>query len=254
MPVLRAIFSLFPAVTLAAALTLSGCDQLSLPKARAKLQEQAAEAQKAGDYPRAIRLYESLLDGTPETARIHYSLALIYDDKIKDPISALHHFRRYLRMSNDAASKAEVQRFIERIQLSMAAGAAEGGVMTKREAARLKNENLKLQEQNVRLQADLAEARRKPTAKELAKAAAFGKTQPATDPRGFSKVPATAAAEKAVGKETRTYVVQKGDTLASIARRFYKSGTRWKDIADANQNQLHGSVDLKVGQTLIIPQ
>lgn len=245
-----------PALLVAALvlLGLTGCDQFSMPKAKAKVEEQAAEAQKTGDYARAIRLYESLLDGTPETAKIHYNLALIYDDKLKEPASALHHFRRYLRLSSDEASKKEVQRFIDRLQLEMAAAAADGGIMTKREAARLKNENLKLQEQVARLQAELTEARRKPTAKELAKAAAFGKTQPATDARGFSKVPATAAAEKVVGKETRTYVVQKGDTLASIARKFYKSSQRWKDIADANQNQLNGTVDLKVGQTLIIPQ
>lgn len=242
------------ASSLLVALLLTGCDQLSLPKARAKVEEQAAQAQRTADYPRAIRLYESILDGTRETAKVHYNLALIYDDKLKDPVSALHHFRRYLKLSDDAASRKEVQRFIDRIQLSMAAAAADGGVMTKKEAARLKNDNLKLQEQVARLQTELAEARRKPTAKELARAAAFGKTQPERDARGFSTVPATAAAEKVVGKETRTYVVQKGDTLASIARKFYKSGQRWKDIADANQNQLNGTVDLKVGQTLIIPQ
>ncbi len=230
-------------------LGLTGCDQLSMPKAKAKVEEQAAEAQKTGDYPRAIRLYESLLDGTPDTAKIHYSLALIYDDKLKEPVSALHHFRRYLRLSVDDASKKEVQRFVDRIQLEVAAAAADSGVMTKREAARLKNENLKLQEQVARLQSDLAEARRKPTAKERANA---GKAP--RDPGGFSTNPTTAAAERAVGKETRTYIVQKGDTLASIARRFYKSSQRWKDIADANQNQLNGTVDLKVGQTLIIPR
>jgi LysM repeat protein len=243
MPFLRLCSALVGAALL---LGLSACDQLSLPAAKVKVEEQAADAQKAGNYSRAVQLYESLLDGTPATAKIHYNLALLYEDKLKDPVSALHHFRRYLRMSDDAASKREVAQFIQRLELEIAAGNAESGIMTKREAARLKNENLKLQEQVTKLQSDLTEARRKPSAKELAKAA--------RDPRGFSTNPSTAAAEKAVGKETRTYIVQKGDTLASIARKFYKSGQRWKDIADANQNQLNGSVDLKIGQTLIIPQ
>lgn len=232
---------------------LTGCDQFKIPPAKAKLEEQAAEAQKAGDYPRAVRIYESVLDGTKETARIHYTLALIYDDKLKDPASALHHYRRYLRMAEGAPDRKEVEAFVDRITLELAAGAAESGIMTKREAARLKNDNLKLQEQVARLQTELAEARRRPTAKEVAAAAKFGAAAKERDARGFSTNPTTAAAEKVVGKETRTYVVQKGDTLASIARKFYKSGTRWKDIADANQNQLNGSVDLKVGQTLIIP-
>jgi len=224
----------------------TGCDQFSMPAAKAKVEEQAVDAQKAGDYQRAIRLYESLLDGTAASAKIHYSLALIYDDKLKDPTSALHHFRRYLQMSDDASGKKEVAQFIHRLELEVAAGNAESGIMTKREAARLKNENLKLQEQVTQLQADLVEARKRPSAKDTAKAA--------RDAKGFSKNPTTAVAERAVGKETRTYVVQKGDTLASIARKFYKSSQRYRDIADANQNQLNGSVNLKIGQTLIIPQ
>lgn len=225
---------------------LAACDQLSLPKAKAKVEEQATEAEKAGDFSRAVRLYESLLDGTSETAKVHYSLALLYDDKLKDPVSALHHFRRYLRMSEDAKSKKEVGQFIQRIELEMAAGAADGGIMTKREAARLKNDNLRLQQQVTQLQAELAEARKRPSAKDAAKAS--------RDPKGFSTVPRTAEAEKLVGKETWTYLVQPGDTLASIARKFYKNSQRWKDIADANQNQLNGTVNLKVGQTLIIPK
>jgi nucleoid-associated protein YgaU len=128
----------------------------------------------------------------------------------------------------------------------MAAGTADSGIMTKREAARLKNENLKLQEQVTQLKADLTDARRKPSSKDAAKAA--------RDAKGFSTNPTTAVAEKAVGKETRTYTVQKGDTLASIARKFYNSSQRYKDIADANQNQLNGTVNLKIGQVLIIPK
>jgi LysM repeat protein len=237
-------FSALAAVLL---LGLSGCDQFSMGAAKTKVEEQAREAQNAADYPRAIRLYESLLDGTAKSAEVHYSLALIYDDKLKDPASALHHFRRFLSMSEDTARKKEVAKFIQRLQLEMAAGTADSGIMTKREAARLKNENLKLQEQVTKLQADLVLARRKPTAKDPVK--------PATrDQKGFSTVPATAAAEKAVGKETRTYTVQKGDTLASIARKFYNTAQRYKDIQDANQNQLNGGVNLKIGQVLIIPK
>ena len=227
----------------ALALGLGACDQFSLTAAKDKVEDQARAAQNAGDYPRAVRLYESLLDGTAKTAKVHYSLGLIYDDKLKDPVSALHHFRRFLVMSDDADRKKEVAKFIQRIQLEMAAGAADGGIMTKREAARLKNENLKLQQQVTQLQADLVEARRKPSAKDAAKPA-----------RGTQVNPPVVVAEQAIGKETRTYTVQKGDTLASIARKFYKTSQRYKDIQDANQNLLSGGVNLKVGQVLIIPK
>jgi nucleoid-associated protein YgaU len=151
-----------------------------------------------------------------------------------------------MAMSDETASKKEVAKFIQRIQLELAAGTADSGIMTKREAARLKNENLKLQEKMTQLQADLAEARKKPSAKDAAK--------PARDAKGFSTNPATATAERAIGSETRTYTVEKGDTLASIARKYYKNPNRYKDIADANQNLLNGTVNLKIGQVLIIPK
>ena len=53
--------------------------------------------------------------------------------------------------------------------------------------------------------------------------------------------------------ESRTYVVQRGDTLFSIARRFYKSSARWKEIRDANKDKIDKPGKLKPGQRLIIP-
>lgn len=49
--------------------------------------------------------------------------------------------------------------------------------------------------------------------------------------------------------ETRTYEVQSGDTLTSIAQRFYGDSTKFSLIADAND--LDGQ--LVVGQELVIP-
>ena len=58
--------------------------------------------------------------------------------------------------------------------------------------------------------------------------------------------------EKSDGK-TRSYTVQRGDTLASISRKFYKSSARWQRILDANADIISKPGDLKPGQTLVIP-
>lgn len=210
----------------------------------------ARDAVQAGDFPQAVRVYEAMLDGTPKTADIHYQLALIYDDKLSDPVSALHHYRRYLRMGEDEAKKAEVAEYVKRTELVLATRSVDSGYVTKKEAARLRNENLRLEELVRTLRDEVAAAKRKPdpTAKSTPPA------KPSTDAQGFSTNAATRAAEKNVGSETRTYTVQKGDTLASISRKFYNNAQRWQDIADANHNQLAGGVNLKVGQTLIIPK
>lgn len=230
---------------LAGALALGGCDKFELPS-RARSEAQAREAEQAGDFPRAVRMYEAILDGTAKTAGAHLQLALIYDDKLHDPVSSLHHFRRYLRMTDDLSRKTEVQGYVKRIELVLATQAADGGLMTKREAARLKNENLALAEEMARLKGELAAERQKPKAPDAGK--------PDRDAKGFSSNPQTAAAERAIGRETRTYAVEKGDTLAAISRKFYNTPQRWKDILDANQNTLNGSVNLKIGQVLIIPK
>jgi nucleoid-associated protein YgaU len=64
---------------------------------------------------------------------------------------------------------------------------------------------------------------------------------------------AAVEAEKAAKGKVRTYVVQTGDTLVSISKKFYQTPSRWKDILDANQNQLTNPDELKVGQTIILP-
>ena len=51
----------------------------------------------------------------------------------------------------------------------------------------------------------------------------------------------------------RTYVVRKGDTLFSLARRFYNDEHRWRDIWQANRDKLPDPNRLAIGMTLVIP-
>jgi nucleoid-associated protein YgaU len=80
-----------------------------------------------------------------------------------------------------------------------------------------------------------------------------------------SQEPSTATSEKSQASDTasrrtaprkaggQTYVVQSGDTLLSISRKFYNSPNRWKDILDANKQNIRDPKRLTVGQTLTIP-
>jgi hypothetical protein len=49
------------------------------------------------------------------------------------------------------------------------------------------------------------------------------------------------------------YIVQKGDTLAQIARNVYNDAARWREIYDANRNTVQNPHRLRVGQVLVIP-
>jgi LysM repeat protein len=239
----REVFALCRAIFfgIACLSSLSGCDRIPLIKKfgfHIRLLEQAEQAEADGKYLRALDLYEQCLTGT-QGPEIHYRMALIYDSKLQNPIAALYHFQRFLeKMPDDPRAKA-VNKDVKRLRLLVASQLSDGVVVSRADAIRLKNENLQLQTQLTLLRSQKEGLR-----------SSSSKSRTA---QGFSTNPVTHAAEKLVGPETRTYKVEKGDTLASISRKFYKTPQRWKDIADANQNQLEGTTHLKVGMTLIIP-
>jgi len=64
---------------------------------------------------------------------------------------------------------------------------------------------------------------------------------------------AAAEAERQAKARVRTYVVQSGDTLVSISRKFYQTPNRWKDILDTNKNRMTNPDELKAGETIILP-
>ena len=100
-----------------------------------------------GDFERAVNLYEAALDDSPRGAEIHYKLALIYDDKLNDPVSALHHFKRYLALSPNGPHAKDVKNSIKRDEIAALTALSGDSVITRAEAARLRNENLTLHKQ-----------------------------------------------------------------------------------------------------------
>jgi nucleoid-associated protein YgaU len=76
---------------------------------------------------------------------------------------------------------------------------------------------------------------------------------PARSVTGRSQEDNSSSKKIAPKKGDRSYVVQSGDTLFSISRKFYKSPKRWKEILDANRKSIRDPKKLTVGQTLVIP-
>jgi tetratricopeptide (TPR) repeat protein len=211
------------------AFVVTGCDRMITPR-QAQIVKDADTKSAQGDFSRAINLYEAALDDTPRCADIHYKLALLYDDKLNDPLNALHHFKRYLTLSPNGSRANDVRNFIKRDEIALTTSLSGDLVVTRTEAARLRNENLNLH-------------------KELEERATKARTPgDKTSPQDRH---ADRSSEMKAGR--RTYVVQSGDTLASIARKFYHSSKRWKEILDANRKSIDNPKELRVGQALVIP-
>ena len=62
-----------------------------------------------------------------------------------------------------------------------------------------------------------------------------------------------AAPEPAPALADQTYTVQAGDSLWSIAQRFYGNPFKWPDIYHANQSQIADPSVISIGQALTIP-
>jgi LysM repeat protein len=204
---------------------LAGCDRLGSSR-YAQLIQDGDNKSAQGDFERAVNLYEAALDDSPRGAEVHYKLALLYDDKLNDPVSALHHFKRYLALSPNGPHAKDAKESIKRDEIAALTALSGDSLITRAEAAQLRNDNLKLHKQ---------------LDDRTASRTALEKSERNDARKAGSK------------KANQTYVVQSGDTLVSISRKFYKSSKRWKTILEANKKDIRNPKDLTVGQTLVIP-
>jgi nucleoid-associated protein YgaU len=211
-------------LALVAALSLAGCDQQDRMKEAIELGDRRA---KLGAYTEAIRAYESALDGTAKTAEVHYKIAFIYDDKLKRPMGAIHHYDRYLELAPEGSRVKEAKVARTECEKQLHLEQKPGGFMTTAEGVRLRNENEDLR----KLIAELRNPKPTPSPR-----------QP--NPGVPDKIPPGA----------RMHVVEKGETLASIAFKYYRNRAQSGRIKDANVNQLGGKDIIRPGQTLIIPE
>jgi LysM repeat protein len=211
------------------AFAVGGCDRMLAPR-RVQLVKDADKKSAQGDLQRAVNLYEAALDDSPRCAEIHYKLALLYDDKMNDPLDALHHFKRYLTLSPSGPHANDVKNLVKRDEIALLTSLSGDSLLTRGEAARLRTENF-----NLRKQLEERVARSSSTSDKT--------SSPEPNPTG-------AATGRSNG---RTYVVQPGDTLASISKKFYKSRAHWKEILKANRKSIEDPRKLEAGQRLIIP-
>ena len=199
---------------------LAGCNDMLTPRAKQLTKDADARAAD-GDYMHAVNLYESALDGSATSADIHYKLALLYDDKMNDPLNALHHFKRYLALAPSGARANEAKSFMKRDELELLTSLSGDSVVPRAEAARLKNENLNLRKQLE----ERNEQVRRATANEKESNRARRAEKPSPTPKK--------------GKSNRrSHVGESGDTLFSLSHKFYHSSERSVNIHGGNSTSI----------------
>src|SRR5438309_116955 len=164
-------------LALGLALGCGGCDRMITPRS-AQIVKDAESKTADGNFLRAITLYESALDDSPSSADVHYRLALLYDDKMHEPLHALHHFKRYLTLAPSGPHASEVKNFMKKDELELGTTLSGDAVVSRAEATRLRNENLALRK-------DVDELRGNHQLDKTAAAAKPGDKKPGAAPRTY---------------------------------------------------------------------
>jgi tetratricopeptide (TPR) repeat protein len=239
-----------------------------------------------GRWDEALAAYLKVIDHRGDAApESNLNVGLIYLNHIKDPIYAIYHFRKYLDLEPNSKQAVYVRGLIDAAKRDFARALPGQPLESQTEhlgveeqVERLQRENDDLRAENAALRAggpapmthstsidlgsipspqSLADAPTpapsdSPAPISLAPVDSGGDTTaapvsdaPAEQPREAAPAPAASG---------RHHAVVRGDTLFSLAQKFYGNRSKWRDIYAANRGILSSeNAPLKIGMDLKIP-
>lgn len=227
---------------------LSSCEQdgLIVKEENDSGFQRALSLLKVGNDEDALEEFLAVTRRTMHCPKSHLQVGMLFLnlESRKDPVAAIYHFQRFLLLENNSKEAPKVRQLI---------------VTAEREIIReLPGEpyadyidSLDLREKNNRLMREVADLK-----------ARLGLPLTERDIRdNESPLPVRNSKVQQIKNEpsfvtpplARTYVVQKGDSLYGISRKFYGDSSYIEQIFQANRNSLSSKDSLKLGQKLIIP-
>ncbi len=213
-----------------------------------------------GRMEEALSAFERVIDARRDAPESHLEAGYIYLRTLKDPINAIYHFNRYLRLQPQSPQAKQVYQLVETAQKEFArqlpAQPYEGELdridlmdlvkTLKQENDSLKRELMAASARVEQLENVVGQARR-PLQTQVP-------AQPVRIQPSAQTPPGTAVAPMpSPSNAPRNYTVQSGDTLSAISKRFYGTPSRWIDIYQANRDRLSSESALRVGQEIRIP-
>jgi tetratricopeptide (TPR) repeat protein len=244
--------------------------------------KQAQQDLDNGDANAAADEYEAALVADPKLADAHYELGVLYAEKLSDPIAALYHLDRFLKLAPNSPNAPAARDLVTTESEAFAASLP--GSSTSSALARLQLDNAELKKQagdaantiaalqqqlaSMQQQVATANARAGTTPEPAAGApspavaggeAVGGTPAPAVAPApivpAYGGTNAVASAAGPVPGGERSYTVRSGDSLWKIAHKMYPHDTNngEEKIKDANKDVFSGKF-LKPGQVLVIPE
>jgi LysM repeat protein len=161
----------------------------------------------------------------------------------RDPVAAIYHYRRFIELSPESKAAVTVEQLIVTAEREIIRKLPGEPYVEHLEA-------LRLREENNRLKRELADMRVR-LGLPLETADAVQPTPAIAGPTTPSSPPAPVKPPEP--STPRTHVVQQGDSLYAISRKFYGDSAHIDLIYNANRDVLINKSSLKIGQKLRIP-
>jgi tetratricopeptide (TPR) repeat protein len=207
------------------------------------------------DFKGAIEEFEKAVEANPHNASAHFELGWLYEEKEPDPAAAIYHYEQFLKLRPNADTGEAVRQRITNCKQDLAKAVlplpTTPGVQ--RDLEQLIEENKQLRAEVDRLQAEVRAQQTNhsgaiagPAPQGTIQQTGTGQTVPTNIV--FSQTGGGNHGPPSHPGPGRTYVVQNGDTMAAISRKF---NVKLDALAAANPG-----VDarrLRVGQTVNIP-
>jgi tetratricopeptide (TPR) repeat protein len=229
-------------------------------------------------------------ESAPES---HLEARLLYLDQVKDPLAAIYHFRKYLELQPNSRQAVFVKGRIDVAKREFARTLPAQPLENQAERLDLFDQVDRLQRENEQLKAELATLRggvalpptrsraslndpsrsnyprvEAPQSRPFLQATTEANDSPislapepaAATPSPVEATPAPAQPIRAqptkpgaASTTVRRHVVVKGDTLFSLAQKYYGNRSRWRDIYAANRDVLPSENSLQLGMEIKIP-
>lgn len=212
---------------------------------------------REGRPDEALQAFLSVIERRADAPESHLEAGLLYLNRFNEPVLSIYHFNEYLREKPGSEQAERVKQLIITAKKEFARSlpaAPFGNEVDKLdlkellEKTRAENESLKAEVLKVREELErykmLEQARM--NLEKIAPAGTGGVATP-------KETPASKKTETPAPAGPKQYTVQEGDTLSTIAKKFYGASSRWKEIYEANKSSMPSAKALKIGQTLTIP-
>ncbi len=254
---------------------------------------QGQQLSKQGRNQEALNAYLKVIAKRDETApESHLEAGLILLRHVKDPIAAIYHFRKYLELQPNSRQAVYVLGLIDTAKREFARTLPAAPLESQAERLETQDQIDRLLRENDQLKAELTAVHAGVAAAPVRTRAAVDPAgssdtpmisitpstpdpvpAPAADDSPITYAPVEAAPVEAppttqratLSSATRSaptkpsagagrrHTVTKGDTLFSLAQKYYGSRSKWRDIFEANRDVLPSQNSLRLGMELRIP-